>query len=137
AAAPGDTIELLVQDRAGNVSTPLRLTPGLPPAAEDVAPELDDGGLGSVIGPDTAFLHEGDEPIQRDLDPSVLEAPRTAIVRGRVQGRDGSPLPGVRVVIKDRPEYGYTLSRANGEFDLLVNGGGTLVLELRKSGYLF
>ena len=137
AAAPGDTIELLVQDRAGNVSTPLRLTPGLPPAAEDVAPELDDGGLGSVIGPDTAFLYEGDEPIQRDLDPSVLEAPRTAIVRGRVQGRDGSPLPGVRVVIKDRPEYGYTLSRANGEFDLLVNGGGTLVLELRKSGYLF
>jgi hypothetical protein len=35
-----------------------------------------------------------------------------------------------------KPEYGHTLTRTDGEFDLAFNGGGSLVVEYRKDGYL-
>jgi len=63
--------------------------------------------------------------------------PRTlAVVRGRVNDRAGDPLADADVSVLGRPELGSTESRADGRFDLAVNGGGRLVVELALDGYL-
>ena len=46
------------------------------------------------------------------------------------------PLPGAVISILDHPEFGQTLSRADGRFDLAVNGGGILTVNYEKAGYL-
>ncbi len=46
------------------------------------------------------------------------------------------PLPGVTITVLGHPEFGQTLSRADGRFDLAVNGGGVLTLNYAKSGHL-
>jgi hypothetical protein len=42
----------------------------------------------------------------------------------------------VTVTIEGRPEFGQTLSRADGWFDLAANGGGLLAVNYRSDGYL-
>jgi len=49
---------------------------------------------------------------------------------------DGSPLPGVAISILNHPEFGSTLSRADGAFDLAVNGGGPPTVSYAKPGFL-
>ena len=48
----------------------------------------------------------------------------------------GAPLPGVRITIPDHPEFGQTLTRVDGMFDLAVNGGGPLTIDYTMAGYL-
>jgi hypothetical protein len=55
---------------------------------------------------------------------------------GTVLNRDGSPLSGVKVSIKDRPEFGYTYTREDGEWDMALNGGGRETVRFEKDGYL-
>jgi YD repeat-containing protein len=42
----------------------------------------------------------------------------------------------VKVTVSGHPEYGHTFTRANGMFDLAVNGGALLTLEYEKAGLL-
>ncbi len=58
------------------------------------------------------------------------------MLRGSVHDRAGQPIGGVRISILGHPEFGQTLSRADGEFDLVVNGGGYLTVTYQHSGYL-
>ena len=39
-------------------------------------------------------------------------------------------------LVLNHPEFGQTLSRADGIFDLAVNGGGLLTVDYQKAGYL-
>ena len=48
----------------------------------------------------------------------------------------GSPRPDVIVSILDHPEFGSTRTRADGMFDLAVNGGQTLTVFYRKQGLM-
>src|SRR6185436_13825023 len=57
-------------------------------------------------------------------------------LRGRVLDETGDPLSNVMVTVLDHPEYGSTLSRANGRFDLAVNGGSLLTVRYEKAGLL-
>ncbi len=121
------------------------------------APEPDDGGAPrlpldpSAVAPPLSaaqetpfiasvdFLWQGQSPIQRGLDPAVFEARRIAVVRGRVLDRRGEPVVGVEITVEGYPAYGYTFTRADGVFDLAVNGtgsGGMLILSYEHSGYL-
>lgn len=50
-------------------------------------------------------------------------------------GQDGLPLPQVTVTVKGRPQYGQTQTRADGYFDLAVEGGGGLTVDFRRDGY--
>src|SRR5690606_28807098 len=48
----------------------------------------------------------------------------------------GEPLRDVRVSVKDHPEYGFTESCFDGRYDLVVNGGGVLVLDFEHEGHI-
>lgn len=59
---------------------------------------------------------------------------RSAVIRGRVVTSTGMGLMGVRVSTNIAPE-GFTLTREDGWFDLLVNGGGAVTLQFGRSPF--
>ncbi|XP_045763050.1 teneurin-m isoform X4 [Maniola jurtina] len=59
---------------------------------------------------------------------------RSAVIRGRVVTSLGSGLVGVRVSTST-PLEGFTLTREDGWFDLLVNGGGAVTLHFGRSPF--
>jgi hypothetical protein len=74
--------------------------------------------------------------IQTGADPGAFVAERTAVVRGRVLDAAGDPLPLVRITLMDHPAFGQTLTRTDGRFDLMVNGGGLATVRFEKDGLL-
>lgn len=83
-----------------------------------------------------AFLYTGENPIQTGVAAGTINAQRAAVLRGQVKTRDGFPLPGVTVTVLSHPEFGQTLTRPDGLFDLAVNGGDRLTVTYAKAGYL-
>ena len=57
-------------------------------------------------------------------------------MRGKVTNRADEPLGGVVITVQGHPEFGQTLTRADGMFDLAVNGGGYLAVNYAKRGFL-
>lgn len=106
-----------------------------PPDPAVVAPPINPTIITDFIDAN-AFIGEGTQPIQVRLQPNLIERYRAAVTRGRVLDEAGDPLPGVLVRVLDHPEYGYTYTRADGYYDLLVNGGGEFVLDFQKSDRL-
>lgn len=118
-------------------------------AGDDGASVGDDSGGGTmcpppdpgVLAPDldltvTTSLYEAvrfmfeDEPlVQQDVAPGTINRTHASLLRGTVLGPDDQPLACVRVEVVGRPELGWTATRNDGRFDLVVNGGGPLVLE--------
>jgi RHS repeat-associated protein len=58
------------------------------------------------------------------------------VLRGTVLDEEGKPLAGATVSILGHGELGSTLTRADGMFDLAVNGGGTVTVQYEKQGYM-
>jgi hypothetical protein len=104
-------------------------------AGQLVAPPVD-RSVATDIASSTEFLYTGANPVQTGVAPGTIEPRRVAVLRGKVLERDGSPLAGVTVQLLNRPEFGSTLTRQDGFFDMAVNGGGPLVLDYSKAGYL-
>lgn len=92
--------------------------------------------MATTLGDATAFLYTGPKPIQTGVAPGTINPVRVAVIRGRVLDKTNKPLPGVTMTILNHPEFGQTLSRADGRFDLAVNGGGPLTISYVKTGYL-
>ena len=107
----------------------------LPPDPADVAPELDPTVAAQMVSA-VSFLYTGSDPIQTGVASDTIKPDRVAVIRGKVMTRDDNPLPGVTISILNHPEYGETLSREDGMFDLAVNGGAYLVVNYVKAGYL-
>ncbi len=84
----------------------------------------------------TRFLYEGANPVQVGVTPAVIEEHRVAIINGKAILPSGEPLSRVRVSVKNHPEFGYTLSRYDGEYDIVVNGGGVVTVEYERPDYL-
>ena len=89
----------------------------------------------------TRFIFEGPNAIQTTasggpIDPSVIKAGQGAWLVGGVRDASGAPLSGVTVTIASRGEFGQTLTRADGRFDLVVNGGLSRNVRFEKVGYL-
>jgi hypothetical protein len=82
------------------------------------------------------FLYDGTNPRQVGVAPGTINAVRVAVLRGRVLDRDGEALAGVEVTILSHPEFGHTLTQADGWFDMAVNGGGPLVVDYKRDGLL-
>ncbi|MCI0666678.1 MAG: PKD domain-containing protein, partial [Methylococcaceae bacterium] len=127
-AAPGSAIDLVVSIGPTGGG-------GLPPDPVDVAPPLDPTVASNVLTA-TQFLYIGPNPIQTGVAPGTIEPMRVAVLRGKVLDRNNQPLPGVTITVNGHPEFGQTLSRTDGMFDLVVNGGGLLPLNYQKTGYL-
>lgn len=83
-----------------------------------------------------SFLYSAGSPVQVGVVTSSLDTARAAVVRGRVVGRDWTAIANDTVQVLLHPEYGRTLTRNDGRFDLVVNGGGPLTLRFTKPGYL-
>ncbi len=129
------------RDAAGNTATLTRTVTreeddaGLPPDPSTVATPID-RTVATSLGRSTAFLYTGPSPIQTGVAPGTIVEHRVAVLRGRVLNRAGQPLSGVRVTVRGHPEYGQTLSRRDGAYDLVVNGGAAAVLDFDRDGYL-
>jgi RHS repeat-associated protein len=118
----GDTVDFhfvstAIVVPAAPVATPLDLTTALPAASS------------------TAFLYTGAGAVQTGVVAGTIKPERASVLRGRTLTRAGPPLAGVLISVLSHPELGQTHSRSDGQFDLAVNGGGTLVLKLEAPGY--
>ncbi len=71
----------------------------------------------------------------RRVCTNTIEERRASVLRGRVLRQDGTEL-WVSMSRFNHPEFGQTPSRADGMFDLVVNGGGWLTVNYTKTGYL-
>lgn len=110
-------------------------TDNIPPPPETIAPMLDPSAA-SDIAEDVAFLYSGNSPIQTGVAPNTIDPQRLAVLRGRVLNNTGMPVPGVTITIHNHPEYGQTRSRADGMFDMVVNGGSVLTINYAHEGML-
>src|SRR5207237_7269886 len=73
---------------------------------------------------------------QTGVAAGTIQPRQAAVLRGQVLDRSNAPLVGVTIAVLNYAEYGTTQSRADGGFDLAVNGGGPLVVTYTKAGYL-
>jgi len=53
-----------------------------------------------------------------------------------VHTREGAPIAGVEILVGAHSELGHTFTRADGTFDLAINGGGSVTLVYRKAAWL-
>jgi hypothetical protein len=130
----GDVVSLTSSDAAGNTSTATTVTI-VPPDPALVAPP-NDPTVATTLYTSVQFLFTGAQPIQTGVAPDTISPVHIAVVRGRVLDRSDQPLPGVQITILDHPELGQTFSRADGMFDLAVNGGGALTLVYTKGSFV-
>ncbi|WP_223789928.1 PKD domain-containing protein [Marinicella meishanensis] len=136
-AAGNFSVEVNVDDGFGGTDTQLFTIEviELPPDPNDIAPALSKTSFVPFIET-VNFLYESVPPVQIGMTVDTIQDYRAAIVKGRVLDADGNPLQGVKVSINNHPEYGYTYSRGSGEYDLVVNGGGTLTVNFTKGGFI-
>jgi RHS repeat-associated protein len=84
----------------------------------------------------TLFLYTGTTPIQTGVATGTIQPRAVAVIRGVVTARDGSAIAGASVTVLGHPELGQTTSQASGGYDLVVNGGASLTVQIALSGYL-
>lgn len=135
AATPTATSTATATPTATATATPSPTGTQLPPDPGAVAPPLDQTRSTPLLDA-VDFLFTGDNPIQKGVSPGTIQIDRVAVLRGKVLTREGAALPAVQITVLGHPEYGRTLSRADGMFDLAVNGGGPLTVRYQAAGFL-
>ncbi|XP_043918466.1 teneurin-3 isoform X3 [Protopterus annectens] len=80
-----------------------------------------------LIGLDSSHIIPGDNPFNKS---------HASVIRGQVLTADGTPLIGVNVTFLHYPEYGYTITRQDGMFDLVANAGASLTLVFERAPFL-
>jgi len=132
------TFTVVAEDGIGNLSsnnpTLVVNTPSFPVDPAQTAPASDPTEL-SFIG-DVSFLFEGANPAQTGVVAGTIERGRAAVLRGKVSNCGGQPLEGIVISVANHPEFGQTRTRADGMFDMAVNGGGPLTVRYRSPGYM-
>jgi YD repeat-containing protein len=105
------------------------VVPILMPAPLDatVAQPLSDG---------IRFLYTGPSAVQTGVGPNAIDALRAATIRGSVRDHAANPAAAVTITVAGHPEFGQTTTRADGIFDLAINGGGPLTLHYSKAGFI-
>ncbi len=107
----------------------------LPPDPSTVAPPLTLTST-TTLRDATKFLYQGANPIQTGVAAGTIDAKRAAVLRGKVLNRAGAAVTGGSISILNHPEFGQTLTRSDGMFDLAVNGGGPLTINYSAAGFL-
>ncbi|DAA13425.1 teneurin-1 isoform X2 [Bos indicus x Bos taurus] len=71
------------------------------------------------------------------IPPEIsFDSRRACVIRGQVVAVDGTPLVGVNVSFLHHSDYGFTISRQDGSFDLVAIGGISVVLIFDRSPFL-
>lgn len=107
----------------------------LPPNPADIAPPLN-RTIATTLFSASEFLFNDTLPIQTGMAPGIIDTLRAAVLRGEVKDMQGDPLEGVSVSIRGERTLGSTVTRSDGGYDLMVNGGGFVTLKFAKFGYL-
>lgn len=105
----------------------------VPPEPSEIAPPIDQNTVN--FSSEISFLYNSNNPVQVNVDTTVFDEKRMSVIRGRVLSTKGEGLAGVKVSILNHPEYGYTATRADGMFDMAVNGGHVYAVNYQKSGH--
>jgi hypothetical protein len=95
-----------------------------------------DPTVATIFAAATSFLYSAASPTQFGVAPNSIDPRRSSVLRGRVVDRDNAALAGVRMSVLDHPEFGVTMTRSDGMFDLAVNGGEWVVVAYEKDGCL-
>lgn len=136
---PGSNVVLVAAtDVATNrtlVSRSVFRAGSVPPDPSTLAPSIDPGAATTMIA-GVSFLYTGPNAIQTGVAPGTIQPTEVAVIRGRVLDRNGQPISGAAISIVGHPELGGTYSRADGMYDLAVNGGDPLALSVVKPGFL-
>jgi RHS repeat-associated protein len=143
AAEHTDELVITVSDQAGNrseeaataVTDVVSGVGTIPSDPAQLAPPFNPSEIVTLYA-SSKFLYSGTSPIQTGMEPSTISKQRVAVVRGQVLDRNNHPLPGVKVTVKNHPEFGQTITRRDGMLDMAVNGGGLLTINYEKAGYL-
>ncbi|XP_035389963.1 teneurin-4 isoform X2 [Electrophorus electricus] len=80
-----------------------------------------------LVGRDSTHVIPGASPFQ---------ARHACVIRGQVVTSDGTPLVGVNISFINNPTYGYTITRQDGSFDLLSNGGVAVALRFERAPFI-
>ncbi|XP_075065930.1 teneurin-2 [Mixophyes fleayi] len=80
-----------------------------------------------LVGKDSTHIIPGENPFNSSL---------VSLIRGQVMTIDGTPLVGVNVSFVKYPRYGYTITRQDGTFDLIANGGASLTLHFERAPFM-
>ncbi|XP_006862906.1 PREDICTED: teneurin-1 isoform X3 [Chrysochloris asiatica] len=71
------------------------------------------------------------------IPPEIsFDSRRACVIRGQVVAIDGTPLVGVNVSFLHHSDYGFTISRQDGSFDLVAVGGISVILTFDRSPFL-
>jgi RHS repeat-associated protein len=134
-ASPTRLFLPLVSRSGGGLASASVSQPQNPPDPGTVARPLD-RTVATDIASGSAFLDTGNHPSQVGMAAGVIDPLRVAVLRGLVCDRSGQPIAGVQITVLNHPEYGSTLTGADGLFDMTVNGGGLVTVVYAKTGYL-
>src|SRR6185295_3355120 len=113
----------------------VNLIHSFPSDPHEAAPPVG-GSVATDLFEATKFLYSGNSPGQTGVTPGAINPLRVAVLRGRVLGVNGQELSGVKISIVGHPEFGSTISRLDGYFDMAVGGGGVLTIDYARDGFI-
>ncbi|XP_073343278.1 teneurin-4 isoform X6 [Pagrus major] len=80
-----------------------------------------------LVGRDSTHIIPGANP---------FDGNHACVIRGQVVTSDGTPLVGVNISFINNPSYGYTITRQDGSFDLVTNGGIAVALHFERAPFI-
>ncbi|KAL3991512.1 spleen tyrosine kinase [Sarotherodon galilaeus] len=80
-----------------------------------------------LVGRDSTHIIPGANP---------FDGNHACVIRGQVVTSDGTPLVGVNISFINIPSYGYTITRQDGSFDLVTNGGIAIALHFERAPFI-
>jgi len=80
-----------------------------------------------LVGRDSTHIIPGENP---------FDGGHACVIRGQVMTSDGTPLVGVNISFVNNPLFGYTISRQDGSFDLVTNGGISIILRFERAPFI-
>ncbi|KAM5223725.1 teneurin-4 isoform 13-T14 [Hipposideros larvatus] len=80
-----------------------------------------------LVGRDSTHIIPGENP---------FDGGHACVIRGQVMTSDGTPLVGVNISFVSNPLFGYTISRQDGSFDLVTNGGISIILRFERAPFI-
>ena len=109
--------------------------PDQPPVVLAPAPDFQPLPFPGYFGRNR-FLIESIPPAQKDTLTANFTPERVSGIAGRAVDAQGNGLPGVKVSVAGHTEYGSTLTRSDGRYRLLLDGGDQQQVIFAKDDYV-